>query len=709
MTEIENIGDGILAANQLLNQLAESVLQLGVQLDIGQAGQADRPGRAGERRWADLVRQLFLIDALDGDRSVVITGEQGAGKTRLMRNLYPEAADWLEDNAGRGEKNPVRIVERTNLPEPRGLVTFRLPGPEAAAVGRLTVTREYPANKRTEWQRLVQGEAPDVLLCTLEVPAGFWGVDDTGFVLLPGLERGVEQHWQHVVRMVLATSRAAVVVADERRMANAAQLELLKLMRPGTSDDLRFVVAISRCEASPADAIADRVRRAAELFKVDEADVVPIGKDPAAPTDWVSHLLQRVDPILASATEGRRLETEMLRELVEIDLLKLLDAARDARRQHALDDAAADNSERFLDIFDRECDEVRAELDRRIVLNFGSHMGEARNRLRAALSATPRWKTIGGEFLETVRFERSKRFQRLAEMVDKAWWGHGRMNPLDPTSPNLALLNSVWGVAETRWEIVRQRFEGALASTGGRLDDSVRLALTGQPPKPPTAAVSPSTGELGDPAAAALVLRRASADQVIKALPSMVLYARAYAIELARPDGRIGEVTAKGMTELLERMTGDRKQLLLALGLLLGGDLIVDGELDLPANLASAIFAGSAPAAGAAATAGSAMMAAIGVGVIAAVLIKAGNDALDEREVLADQHLQKYRLEAEQGLRQDVDQLLQHTREMLQARLYTALGVNRALNSEFLLLAAAQKVEAIRARMLEAIGHAEFG
>jgi hypothetical protein len=165
----------------LLPHVVYALLELGIQLDIN-ASRLPEQERDSRRTWLRMIRELYLLEALSGPRSVVVTGEQGTGKTLLMRNLYPQVGDWLEDNVGRGEKNAVQIVERDGLNAPQGWVTFRQSGPEAVRLGALTRTKKFESADRDQWWALVRGEDVDVLLCTLEVPLGFWGVNDTGFV-----------------------------------------------------------------------------------------------------------------------------------------------------------------------------------------------------------------------------------------------------------------------------------------------------------------------------------------------------------------------------------------------------------------------------------------------------------------------------------------------------------------------------------------------
>jgi hypothetical protein len=99
-----------------LRALSESLLGLGLQLDINEVS---------VDRWGSVVRTLRLLDGLNGRNLIAVAGEQGAGKTHLLTNLYPAAAGWLEGNIGRGEKTAVAVQERAGCTEARGIVVRR--------------------------------------------------------------------------------------------------------------------------------------------------------------------------------------------------------------------------------------------------------------------------------------------------------------------------------------------------------------------------------------------------------------------------------------------------------------------------------------------------------------------------------------------------------------------------------------------------------
>jgi hypothetical protein len=69
-----------------------------------------------------IVRRLFVTEVLDARPTVAVVGLQGAGKSTLTAGLYPHVGGMLPQNVGRGEKLPVRIVERAGVSAPEAAV-----------------------------------------------------------------------------------------------------------------------------------------------------------------------------------------------------------------------------------------------------------------------------------------------------------------------------------------------------------------------------------------------------------------------------------------------------------------------------------------------------------------------------------------------------------------------------------------------------------
>src|SRR5215469_1599084 len=136
-------------AARRMSVLSDRLVHLGQLLDIQ---------GVDEEKWGPTIRTMRLISTLGGSNLIAVAGGQSAGKTHLIRNLYPSAADWLEGNLHRGETSPVTIVESAERTEPRGIVVRRR---RWDAQGRKrdqvpgdgpTYREIYEPKRRSEWQ-----------------------------------------------------------------------------------------------------------------------------------------------------------------------------------------------------------------------------------------------------------------------------------------------------------------------------------------------------------------------------------------------------------------------------------------------------------------------------------------------------------------------------------------------------------------------------
>ncbi|MEV5433422.1 hypothetical protein [Streptomyces sp. NPDC052701] len=701
----EEAEDRFVKADRLVQGLAMALMRLGVELDIR---------GVDDSRWLNVVRQLYVLSSLGRHHFISIAGEQGAGKTLLARNLYPDAGAWLEDNSGRGEKYPVAIVEVAGLEEPRGVVFFRRSGTDAERSGELTLKRTYSTGHREEWRRHVQGDDARVLLTQLEVPMGFLNLEGTGFVLLPGLERGAAQpQWQELMKIVLATSPAALLVVDERRLANAGQPELLRHLRQA-GEEPRLVVAVTRCESSSSEVVAERTARAVEVFGVAEADVVPVGKDGSSPEGWTNALRARIDAKRGSDRANRRLETDLLRSLIRHDLAGVLRSARAARDRKALDSSIAETIQEQLDQFDEASDGLRRTLAYKVTEYYNAHMSRAGAELTRLVRESGGWRELLLRTEENVRGRRNERDARLAELVKRAWLTPSDSRQDGLPGPNAAYLESIEATVEAERQIRIPSFTTSL--TDGRLNRDVALVLTGRAPGHGIDAHTGSTSGTQPPPSRsdAPDLSGMPLSQAVRALPVMTLDARAFAIgELVQPDGSMSTTTSpEELSGRLRALADERKALLGAFGLLLGTERFAEEDIDLVANvgrLSAGLFGGGTGLAGAGAAASGALLTALGVGAVGVTLLNAANVAMRERERLARSLLEAHKEAAQRRVLENVDELLRLTREVLRARLQQALGADATLNRQFRLESALQAVESYRERMLEALGHDELG
>jgi hypothetical protein len=219
------------------------------------------------------VRDCQMTGLLYDHTLVAIAGDQGAGKTRLMRLLYDLDTAWLDDNAGRGEYLPVLVLEDPGIVEVHGCIYRWNDETNPGEPRGEAVTAE-------NFQKAVRNWMGDVLeLPVLRVPERYFGGHkNRGFLLLPGYERITAKNrpWQDFMRLALVASTACVLVTNGGLLAqqqDAIRTDLQKNQLAGVQP----VIAITGTETMSADRQEQLRATAAERFQVPLSGVICTG------------------------------------------------------------------------------------------------------------------------------------------------------------------------------------------------------------------------------------------------------------------------------------------------------------------------------------------------------------------------------------------------------------------------------------------------
>jgi hypothetical protein len=659
-------------ADSPLDELVDGLIRL--------RGRLDEFGVPNEK-FTHVVRTLHHARMLDGLRLVAVAGGQGAGKTTLVRTLYPEAEGWLAPNLGRGEKIPVCVVEVPEQATPRAVAVFRR--------GADIVERVFRPEEIEDWQRVLRGGEPDVLMARLEVSPSVWRSSFAGFVLLPGFER-MDGYWQTLMRVVLSTSKAAVVVADEGRLADGMQERIVEDLRgTGADDAADVVVALSRCDGEDAETLRELTLQAGKVFGVPAEKVVPFGPDRDDPKGWMDRFVKTVGDILPAADERQRREAGHLRRVITVDVAALLAEARAAFDERVLaDDGDVQQLNSFLRPFDEERDQLLDRLDALLEARFGMQgmQGRAWNVLAESIGRGA-VADRAHRLLELMAFDPLGRDRRLIAEVRKAWPAQ------EAKQVQRTLLDEL---SDTRLRELTAQF--ALAHRGnGPAPTTTDLVLAA---RKPLGMAPPEPGEQRavEPQDAMLL-------QTMALLPAMAVATRGFALSFTDEHGQFTVFpTGSDLEGRIKGLTDDRKALLAGTAIFLGLDVAVDGQLNSPQVIAKAVGAlltggNGGAAAGAAAAA---PYVALGIAAVAGgmALVAAANRATRERANLGRQLLQEHRNVTVANVREGVTGLLRVTREIVAARMAADLGIGIQQQQRYALLQAVHDVESARARLL---------
>jgi len=646
-----------------LPALADAVTRLGCQLDIYQVD---------DKSWSHVLRTFSTVKMLGAYRIVAVAGGQGAGKTTLLRSLYPAASPWLAPNEGRGEKIPVAVVELNDIRKPRGIIVRRIPGSIE------TQSEVYPVGRLDNWQNVLRGEDHRVLMVRIEVPRsqGFWQVAQTGFVLLPGFDRiGAHVDWQMLMRIVLVTSQAAIVVTDEKRMAGAAQLQvmeqLLQDVRTAGSTDVapvEVVIALNRCDNRSAEDIQVAVGRARALLSVSDRRIVPFGARPESPPGWPSAFREAVFEILPDAGHTGRQKVELLRSLVRDDVADLIGLAKAVRDRMDLESTEHREFDRTIQEYDDSAARLLDSLNTELANRFNKHFRSAVGRLDKELRETGGWNEFWQRGKGFVSFQPTDKDRRLIELIEGAW-----------DRP---------GAQALQRECLEEAVRAAAQNSVGRRELSVELFQ----PLTRLDRFSPGDG---------------SYLKSIRLLPAVSLAARAFMGRLADPDGKIlgqdGNAPGVSISRLESEISqaDDITKAMLATAVTIGGLDVVE-DLAVPGILArplAKLMAGHLPLSGLMLAHAWAAPVAAGALTLGA-LGRMGNKAMREREGIAHTLLKNVQVETVEQVGSTADEVVRQTRDILASQLRDAFRLDDAQARAAVLVQAIRDTENARERMM---------
>ncbi|KEZ07313.1 hypothetical protein GQ57_01600 [Burkholderia sp. MSh2] len=289
----------------------------------------------------NVVRKLRILHELNERYYIAVAGSQGAGKTRLIRELYELDDMWLQDNEGRGEQMPVFIVEKEGICAPIGVV--QTIDKQTGEIGSEELTAD-------EFRKRITNYAESgVLFPTLFVPIRHFNGAQTGFVLLPGYEMENEQNtaWQQLMRGTLRLALGTVIVTDAGRLAENSQLEIMKDLSETCLALRKPMIVASKTENVD---LADRARiieRAAEVFDVpaserDERIVTTgVGKRDYV-SNWSRPLLAGLNKYALQAADADQVRVDDLLDLLGNELRDLQERLKEALTDKAVVSSVAE-------------------------------------------------------------------------------------------------------------------------------------------------------------------------------------------------------------------------------------------------------------------------------------------------------------------------------------------------------------------------------
>lgn len=301
-------------------------------------------------------RDCQMTSLLYDHTVIAVAGDQGAGKTRLMRLLYDLDANWLDDKPGRGEYLPVLVLEDPNVGEVQGAIYSWADEAHPEEPRGRSVSAE-------QFKQAVRSWTGDALeLPVLRVPPRYFGGQrNHGFLLLPGYEKITSKNrpWQEFMRLALVASSTCILVTNNDLLAqqqDAIQIDLQKNQLAGVHP----IIAITSADKYSADRLQQLRETAAERFGVPLNGVVCTGIGDRDYEDEVRNSI--LDALGRQGGIGSGARARQLEELEGISrqISMVVSAARQAVNKNR--DSNLEHEELhsdILDVLDKSVDDIR--------------------------------------------------------------------------------------------------------------------------------------------------------------------------------------------------------------------------------------------------------------------------------------------------------------------------------------------------------------
>lgn len=220
-------------------------------------------------------RKLRITRELANTKYIAISGTQGAGKTKLIREIYDLDNIWLPDNEGRGEQLPLFIIEHRDCIKSYGVVVIYDNGKEQEKL----ITSEELHNILRNYNA-----ENSILLVKLYVPIKYFNESNFGFVLLPGyeMETRENQKWQQLMRHTLTHALGCILVTDQTRIAENTQKRILDDLRSQYLENRQPIIAVTKTENLKEEKRAELKQTVAEVFEFSEkqkSNIILTGAD----------------------------------------------------------------------------------------------------------------------------------------------------------------------------------------------------------------------------------------------------------------------------------------------------------------------------------------------------------------------------------------------------------------------------------------------
>lgn len=372
-----------------------------------------------------VLRKLMVIRELHSTWFVSVAGTQGAGKTKLLCELYG-LDGWLVDNSGRGERRPLFIVE-SDCSEPYA-IGITADGIEER-IDRETLKAELDSFSHGMRYQLLR----------LYVPRQHFNLG-FGFLLLPGYERknASNEHWQEEMRDTLRHSMGSILVTDENRMADHAMVGILDDLLKNCFANRSPIIAITRTEGKTDEQRQVLRRTAAEVCRVETPEmdrIICTGAGEVWREQWLPVFLASLKRYTNATSEVNRQRLSDLAAVVDEEVeeaaLMLEELVGEAAIRVSGQDLLLDG---LMKKFRESAEKYRRSLERQLRERSQAYANLATESARQQYIAEEEgFGNKMNNFVSGLTLNSSEVEQRFVSRVIRNWASQGTRSPLEVT------------------------------------------------------------------------------------------------------------------------------------------------------------------------------------------------------------------------------------------------------------------------------------
>lgn len=373
-----------------------------------------------ERILADMKDLYFKLNMakLTNDKTILsITGLQGVGKTKIIRDLYKLEDTLLPSDGGRGEVLPVLFTETAGIKTPAYYVRRAFRNEDS-----LYELKDVEISLQ-DLNAISSDPNKDDLWLEVRLPQTYFNTE-ISLALLPGFERDRKQLSQKYLETFLTLSTSVLLVFNHKKLAQQNQQLLIEKVASDYRESAP-IFALSFAEELNAQERVDLQTDLCNKFDIpiSETNRIVFTGTSSDLKDFPEHILKAIYNYSLTNASGYIMQMRMLTSLTN-EIRSLTTAFENELRTIRTDSLINqqeqqqnDNSIGLYEIreaFRKYRTKVTNDVRNQVNKTFSFHVDDCSEKMNTALegeehSLVDKFKTA---FTKNIKFEEKRKFQR---------------------------------------------------------------------------------------------------------------------------------------------------------------------------------------------------------------------------------------------------------------------------------------------------------